>query len=105
MGEPLLPEYHGASAPARREWPSSDQARGERCRPSGPERGQIEEHVKRIARRLVARRKKRNANGSRGYQETAHKLIQFQQQQDRMGVQHELERLDRYEAQRIPTPG
>lgn len=43
----------------------------------GPERVQIEDHVKRIARRLIARRKKRQARGSRDDHETASKLIQF----------------------------
>jgi hypothetical protein len=55
----------------------------------GPDPGQIKDHVKRISRRLMARRKKRNASGSRDYHETVDKLIQVQQQQDRMAVQHE----------------
>ena len=64
----------------------------------GPERDQIEDHVKPIARRLIARRKQRNTSGSRDWHEAADRLIQLQQQQDRMGVQHELERLDRSQA-------
>src|SRR5260370_42125125 len=34
VGEPVVPEYHGASESARTDWPSSDQFRGERFRPS-----------------------------------------------------------------------
>jgi hypothetical protein len=64
----------------------------------GPEPGQFEDHVKRIARRLIARRKQRNASGRRGDHEPAAKLIEFQQHQDRMELQHEFERLDRYQA-------
>jgi hypothetical protein len=63
-----------------------------------PDRAQIEEHVKRISLRLIARRKQRNASGNRDDHKAVDKLIQFQQQQDRMAVQHELERLDRYQA-------
>jgi CheY-like chemotaxis protein len=63
-----------------------------------PDRVQIEDHVKRISRRLMDRRKQRNASGSRDSHEVADRLIQFQQQQDRVGVPHELERLDRYQA-------
>jgi hypothetical protein len=63
----------------------------------GSKPGQLEDHIKRIARRILDRRKKHNANRSREDQAAAVKLIQFQQQQDRMAAQHELERLDRYE--------
>jgi hypothetical protein len=63
----------------------------------GPDGCQIEDHVKRISRRLIERQKKRNARGGRDHHDAAHKLIQRQQQQDRMGVQHEFERLDRYQ--------
>jgi hypothetical protein len=61
----------------------------------GPDPGQIENHVKRISCRLIARRNQRKAGGT---PEAAAKLIQFLQQQDRHGVLHELERLDRYQA-------
>jgi hypothetical protein len=63
-----------------------------------PDRVQIEDHVKRISRWLMDRRKQRNASGSRDSHEAADRLIQFQQQQDRVGVQHEPGRLDRYQA-------
>jgi hypothetical protein len=45
-----------------------------------PDRVQFEDHGKWISRRLVARRRKRNASGSRHSHEAADKLIQFQQQ-------------------------
>ena len=64
----------------------------------GPDSGQIEDHVKRISRRLIARRTQRHAGGNRDDHGAAAKLIQLQQQQDRMTVQQELERLDRYQA-------
>jgi hypothetical protein len=63
-----------------------------------PDRVQIEDHVKRISSWLMDRRKQRNASGSRDSHEAADRLIQFQQQQDRVGMQHELERRDRYQA-------
>lgn len=64
----------------------------------GPDPVQIEEHVRQISRRLIARRAQRHAGGNRDDHEAAAKLIQLQQQQDRMTVQQELERLDRYQA-------
>lgn len=65
----------------------------------GSKPGQLEDHIKRIARRQLDHRKKHNASRSREDQAAAAvKLIQFQRQQDRMAVQHELERLDRYQA-------
>jgi hypothetical protein len=64
----------------------------------GLDQGQIEDYVKRISRQLIERHRKRNARGRRGRHEAADRLIQAQHEQDRMGVQQELERLDRYQA-------